>query len=157
MKKNKSPILYPAIEEPQPIAECLFCLDPRFANAFPDFIERELGLKKGNYVPLSVAGGPAALAHPEDMRNRCRYIVRQTMFSCEHFPTIKRFILIGHEDCGYYQVIPTNGNTCNRERADLPIAANFLGLLVPEKAVIEAYYAYFADKSRKRIAFEQVV
>ena len=79
------------------------------------------------------------------------------MFSCEHFPTLKRFILIGHEDCGYYQVIPPNGHTIDREKNDLPVAANFLGLLVPERAVIEAYYAYFYGKGHKQIAFERVV
>ena len=156
-QNGKKLILYPAVQNPQPRAVCIYCVDPRFALAFDGFIVKELGFKEGEFVEMMIAGGPAPLAHPDDMKSRCRYLIRQTMFSCNHFP-IKRIVLIGHEDCGYYEeLVPQNGNpSSTREKDDLPIAAKLLNLMVPEKVVVEVHYAFFADKERTQIAFENI-
>jgi len=147
---------FPATVDPKPVAEVICCIDPRFQAAFQGFIKKTLKLRDEDVVILTIAGGPAPLAHPDDMRSRCRYIIRQTMFSCDHFP-IKRVILIGHQDCGYYSVIPTNGSKSqSREKDDLPVAIKMLDLVVAEGVTIEAYYAFFSDASCTQIAFQKV-
>ena len=154
----KKQTIYPAVENPNAKAIVIYCIDLRYPIAFRLFVEKELGYKEGQVVHIEIAGGPAALAHPKDMKNRCRSMIRQILFSCEHFKSIERVILIGHQDCAYYSVVPRNGNgEKDREKKDLPIAVDLIGLIVPEKVVVQAYYAYFADKKRTKIAFQQIV
>ena len=155
---KKSEVTFPAIVDPKPTVEAIYCVDPRFQLAFEGFLTQTLGLRRGmDVVEPTVAGGPAPLAHPMEMKSRCRYLIRQTIFMCSHFP-INTVVLIGHEDCGYYGIIPQNGSVSKcREKDDLPIAASMLGLVIPERVSIEAYYAYFVDKKRTRIAFEKIV
>ena len=156
-RRKIRPILYPVVQNPQPRGICIYCIDPRFAFAFDGFIEKELGFKEGEFVEMMVAGGPAPLAHPDDMVSRCRIILRQTMFSCQHFP-IKRIVLIGHEDCGYYgELVPNNCRSTTPEKDDLPAAVRLLNLMVPERVIVEAYYAYFANKKRTHISFQKIV
>lgn len=148
---------YPAVANPEVKAIVIDCIDPRFPIAFRRFVEEELGLHEGEFVRIEIAGGPAALAHPKDMFNRCRLMLRQMNFSYDHFGTIVRIILIAHQDCGYYSVVPKNGNNQDREKNDLQEAMFLVSLTSPERTRIEGYYAFFANKSQTRIAFEKVV
>jgi carbonic anhydrase len=149
---------YPAVVDPEVKAIVIYCVDPRFPIAFRRFVPEELGLKEGQFIPITIAGGPAALAHPHDMFNRCRMMLRQMGFSYDHFEKINRIILISHEDCGYYSVVPKNGgNQNNREKNDIPQAIFQVSLTSPEKAKIEGYYAFFVDKKRTLISFEKVI
>ncbi len=149
---------YPATQNPEPKAIVIFCFDPRFRVAFFDFIEKELGLKPWEFIPLIVAGGPAPLAHPKEMFHRCRNMIRQIMFTCNHFRTIKRVYIIGHQDCGYYGIVPaaTDEKSEERERSDLPVAKDLLRLIVPEGAIVETFYAEFTDPERREISFERI-
>ncbi len=156
MIKNGKRLIFPALVNPRPEVEVIHCVDPRFQEAFGRFVREELELPDSKVIRVAIAGGPAPLAHPDDMRSRCRYIIRQTMFSCTNFP-VKRVVLIGHECCGYYQVIPQNGyKGCCRENDDLPVAAKMLDLVVPEKVTVEAYYASFTDKKHTKISFKKI-
>ena len=144
---------FPATVNPKPKAVIICCVDPRFQLAFEMYVREVLGLKEGEAIFLTVAGGPAPLAHPDEMTNRCRYIIRQTMFLCDHFP-IELVVPMGHEDCGYYNVVPQNGKVSStRERDDLVTARKLLGLVIPEGVRIETHYAYFADKAQTKIGF----
>ena len=147
---------YLAAPNPEPKAIVIYCFDPRFRKAFTGFIEEELGLQPWEFIPLTIAGGPAPLAHPEEMFNRCRTLIRQMMFTCEHFKSIKKIILIGHQDCGYYSIVPSNGDKEEREKKDLPIAAKLLKLMIPEGTTIEMYYAHFEDAERTQISFQPI-
>jgi len=42
---------YPALPHPEPEAIVVFCGDPRFQSAIRSFIEDELGLHEGEYLP----------------------------------------------------------------------------------------------------------
>lgn len=154
MKKGNGNLVFPAVKNPKPCAVAIYCLDPRFSDAFDGFIKEGLDLQRWEVIPIIIAGGPAPLAHQKEMSTRARMLIRQLIFLFEHFPSIKRVIAIGHQDCGYYKVIPDKGNTVDREKDDLKGIIFSLGLFVPEGVTIEAHYAYFADKGRTKIAFQ---
>ena len=51
--------VYEAMPEVAPQAVVVYCSAPRFQVAFDQFIEKELGLAKGEFIPLVIAGGAA--------------------------------------------------------------------------------------------------
>lgn len=127
------------------------CSDPRFTTAFEEFILEELGLQKGEFVPINVAGGPAALAHTNEKFDDYMYLSGQIRFFLNHFKSIQKVIIIGHQDCGYYKTLNS------KERDDLPKAAKTISCRVVDAAIeVECYYAKFADKNCDRIVFETI-
>ncbi|MCX6723822.1 MAG: hypothetical protein NT155_01445 [Candidatus Staskawiczbacteria bacterium] len=143
---------YRAIKNPNPKAIFIRCGDPRFRIAFRDF-PKELGFEQGDFVPIDVAGGPAALAYRRTRAADFCHMRRQIEFFLGHFRSIQLVVIIGHQDCGYYKAI---GNPApDQEKLDLPKAAKTIRGMAPE-AEVQSYYAKFADESREEIVFEKV-
>ena len=150
------PKSYPAIAKPRPEALVIHCIDPRFAPAFREFIDGYLNLPPGASVVISIAGGPAVLAYgkrkPEDYLS----FVKQLLFCFKHFKSLKRVIIIAHQDCGYYGELYEEERPKNREKEDLFAEAKAISDLPPGLKV-EAWFARFTDENpARRIAFEQV-
>ena len=59
--------VYEALPHVHPEAAVVYCGDPRLQTAFVPFIENELGLAKGQYIPTVVGGGAGALAYPREV------------------------------------------------------------------------------------------
>jgi hypothetical protein len=127
------------------------CLDPRFHYAFRDFIRDELTLEAPEFVLFAVAGGPGALAHPVKYPDDFSYLQRQINFCLKHFSEVTNIVLIGHEDCGYY-----NGhiNLPGEEKNDLKKAGNFVSVLFGK--TVELYYAKFDGSEKSKIVFEDI-
>lgn len=152
-EKERAVKSYKAIRDPKPSVLILRCSDPRFRIAFRDFTAEELGLAQGEFVPINVAGGPAALAHQKAKPEDFHYLMSQIKFFLEHFDTIRKVVLVGHQNCGYYKTID-HPDKEDKEKKDLPRATDILLHHMPGIKV-ESYYARFSDESRAEIVFEK--
>src|ERR1043166_8318975 len=97
--------VYSVAADPKPAAVVIHCSDPRFQVAFEQFLEHELGLAKGQYIPIIVGGGAGVLAHPQQLPKEFKFLKERFEFYREAFPTVRRIILVNHEDCHYYDSI----------------------------------------------------
>jgi hypothetical protein len=157
---------YVALVNPQPEAIVVYCSDPRLQQAFDEFIAGELGLAKGCFIPLVVAGGAGVLANPERLPKEFRFLKERFELFCSQFSSIKRIVLINHEDCKYYEslgqrVLGLLQGRCafaDLPREDLKSIANIFVRLLSHLGVgVELYYARFADKDHSRVTFEKVI
>ncbi len=147
-------VRYRAVQNPKPTAIIMHCIDPRFSEAFENFIEGELGLKRFRDIVKKIAGGPAPLAYPTEMPNRCKWLKKHLTFLCEKFDSIEKFVAIAHKNCAYYHTVPHNCCDAEVEKRDLPLVGSFLEMTFPGKK-IELYHAKLIEKDT-HIIFEQV-
>ncbi len=158
--------VYPVVPDPKPGAIVIHCSDPRFQAAFEEFLEHELGLVKGQYIPIVVGGGAGVLGHPEQLPKEFKFLKERLEHYRQIFPTARRIILINHEGCRYYENLKTRtlgalGSRFafppNHAREDLSLVARaFRQLLSHLGYSVEFYYAKFADEQRAHIEIEKV-
>ena len=79
---------YPVLPVATPDTIVLWCGDPRFQEAVGRFIEDDLGLKHGQYVPLTLAGGVASLSEPMSLPKEFKYLKETIEFFLGHFQSI---------------------------------------------------------------------
>jgi hypothetical protein len=149
----------------KPEAIVLHCSDPRFQQAFEQFVHQELRLDKGKFIPLIIGGGPSVLAHPEQLPKEFKFIKDRFEFYRENFPTIRRVVLIHHEDCDYYDSLRSKllgflGShlpTSSQDKWGLlsAIAKPVSHLLSRFGLSIEIYQARFTDATQTKIVFTQ--
>lgn len=162
---NTTQKVYSLIES-DPTALVIHCSDPRFQKAFKEFINSELGLKDGDYVPLIVSGGTGPLSEPFKFPKEFKFMKERIEFFLGHFHKLRHIILINHEDCKYYEALKkTLGNSflsravdmIERQKVDLQaVTLNLVKLLGPELHG-ELYYARFADELRKSVVFDRIL
>ena len=158
--------LYDAAPDARPEAIVVHCSDPRFHPAFEQFIQHELGLAKGKFLPLVVGGGAGVLAHPEQLPKEFKFMKDRFEFYKEAFPTVRRVVLINHEDCRYYDSIRQKivgfigshwRGSAVVAREDLGALSKIFGRLLGHLGMpIDLYYARFADPARSKVAFEKI-
>jgi len=143
----------------------VYCSDPRFQGAFEGFLSNELHLAKGSYLPIVVGGGAGAMARPHELPKEFKFMKERLEIARANFSSIRRIILITHEDCRYYGSVKSKilGLLGARlagligPREDLPaVAGVFKNLLSGLGLSVELYYAKFADEGRTKITFEKV-
>jgi hypothetical protein len=157
--------VYEALPQAHPEALVLHCSDPRFQTAFGPFLEHELGLAQGRYIPFVVAGGAGVLAHPERRPKEFKFLRDRFELFHGHFASLRRLVLINHEDCLYYRMLaqavpglpgPGPGSP-HWPRDDLPPIARTVHRLLGHLGWdLELYYARFAAADRAQVAFDQV-
>ena len=157
---------YAAVREAKPEAIIVYCSDPRFQTAFDEFIQKELGLAKGQFMPLIIGGGAGVLGHPEQLPKEFKFLKERFELYREVFPSLRRVVLINHEDCRYYEFLKTKliGFLGQRfvispehARDDLALVSKAFKHLLPHLGfAVEFFYARFADAQRSRIFFEKV-
>jgi hypothetical protein len=156
---------YDAVVDPRPEAIVVHCSDPRFQRAFEQFIEKELKLAKEQVVPLVVGGGAGVLAHPERLPKEFKFMKDRFELIRENFPSIRRVILINHEDCKYYEslkdrvfnLLGVHKTPAEQSREDMGALARIFARLLSHLGVsVELYYAKFTDAGHTRIAFDRL-
>lgn len=163
---TETPNVYAAMPEAAPQAVVVYCSAPRFQVAFDQFIENELHLAKGQFIPLVIAGGAGVLAHPERLPKEFKFMRERLELFRRNYPSIRRIVLINHEDCAYYRMLaekipaflghPADGPD-HRPREDMvPIAAIFSRLLAHLGVQTELYYARFADPDHTQVTFDRI-
>jgi hypothetical protein len=158
--------LYAVISDPKPGAIVIHCSDPRFQAAFEEFLEHELGLAKGGYIPIVVGGGAGVLGHPEQLPKEFKFLKERLEHYREIFPTARRIILINHEGCRYYQHLKSRALAIIGSRLHMPldlgrddlslVAESFRHFLSHLGYHLEYYYAKFADPEHTHIEIEKV-
>jgi hypothetical protein len=162
---STGPRTYEAIQNPRPEAIVVYCSDPRFQPAFREFVETELGLAEGQYIPLVIGGGAGVLAHREQLPKDFKVLKDRLEMHLSKFSSIRRIVLINHEDCQYYETLREKlphlfstyltGPT-DKQRRDLGTVATALLGLLSSRLGMELYYARFQDAEHTKIAFERV-
>jgi hypothetical protein len=165
-QEEKTGRLYAVVPNPQPGAIVVHCSDPRFQPAFSQFLEQELGLAKGSYIPIIVGGGAGVLGHPEQLPKEFKFLRDRLEHYRTIFPTARRIILINHEGCRYYESLRGRaaaflgsrlGLTAHFGRQDLSLVARSFRLLLAHLGyTVELYYARFADAEKANITIEKV-
>jgi hypothetical protein len=172
MEKSTAPgvtakaVTYEAVRDPKPEAIVVYCSDPRFQTAFDQFIQKELGLPKGQFMPLVVGGGAGVLSHPLQLPKEFKFLKERFEVYRDVFPSLRRIVLINHEDCRYYDFLKTKvlgalglrlATSRQHAREDLSLVSlAFKQLLAHLGFTVEFYFAKFADAERSKIVFERV-
>ncbi|MDO8659965.1 MAG: hypothetical protein Q7K54_05215 [Candidatus Parcubacteria bacterium] len=124
------------------------------------------GLKEGTYVPLIIPGGISNFTEPEMLPKNFKVAKEQIQFFLDHFDSIKRVILINHEDCRGYESLKTRigmaflsriGSMMDRQKLDLQKVAKILAAFSSGRVAFELYYAKFADGNHNSAVFEKIV
>ncbi len=159
-------LTYAVVQDPKPGAIVIHCSDPRFQEAFQQFLGHELHLSQGDYIPIVVGGGGGVLAHPEQLPKEFKFLKDRLEHYRSVFPTVRRIVLINHEGCRYYESLKIKtvaylGSRLtlspDHAREDLGLVARvFQHLLAHLGYSVELYYARFADPEHTRIVFEKV-
>lgn len=149
----------------EPKAIVIHCSDPRFQKAFHEFINGELNLPDGTYIPFAISGGVAALSEPLKLPKEFKFIKDRIALFLNLFSSITRIVLINHEDCRHYDAMkdvigelflrhaPTMAE--RQQRDLLGVAKMLLNIFKPDLK-LELYYARFLDPDRKQIVFEEI-
>jgi hypothetical protein len=159
--------VYAAVADPKPSTIVIHCSDPRFQAAFEGFIEHELGLKTGEYIPIIVGGGAGVLGHPEQLPKEFKFIKERLEHYQKIFPTARRIVLINHEGCRYYQSLKARtlgllgsrfSGASGGAREDLSLVARaFQHFLAHLGYTVELYYAKFANPEHTKIEIEKAM
>ena len=164
-ESGANPNVYEVLPHVTPEAIVLYCSDPCFQTAFVPFVENELGLAKGRYVPFVVAGGPGVLANPERRPKEFKFLRDRFELLHEHFASLRRLVLINHEDCAYYRMLAREvpglkepgADLRHWPRADLPSIAQTVHRLCGHLGWnIELYYARFTGADAGHVTFDRV-
>jgi hypothetical protein len=164
---GRSTNVYEAMPHVHPEALVVYCGDPRLQTAFVPFIENELGLAKGQYIPTVVGGGAGALAYPQRLPKEFKFMKDRFELIHRAFPSVKRAVLINHEDCIYYRLLAekipgflTDDAAKLRDRPgeDLNLIAGVFDRLLSYLALRpELYYGKFADADHSKMVFNRVL
>jgi hypothetical protein len=159
--------VYEAMPEARPEAIVVCCSDPRFQAAFEAFLGSELGLTKGRFIPLVIAGGAGVLARPERLPKEFKFVKDRFELCHQYFPSLHRVVLINHEDCVYYRwlsgklaglLLDRAQGLCTQPCQDLELIARVFDRLLSHLGLsLELYYARFTDDSHAKVVFERVL
>jgi len=152
--------------EAEPRVIVVHCSDPRFQSAFDRFIEEELGLKKGEFVPFVVGGGAGVLAHPERLPKEFKFMKERFELFRQNYPSIKRIVLINHQDCAYYKtlkqrVLGAIGQHAHlliqQPRDDMLLIGQIFNRFLSHLGYsLELYFAKFTDETCSQVVFERI-
>lgn len=169
----RSESVFEAVVDPKPEALVLFCSDPRFQAAFDDFLCSDLGLdsRNGECVRIVAAGGSGIAAHPALLPKDFRFLGRRIELHCGASKSIRRLILIGHEDCHWYHdlvksswfvQLGTSEDGAPHDDLARIAKANFvetspIGTLTRKfNLSLELYFAYFSSEDQASIKFAEI-
>ena len=158
--------VYEAMPRARPEAVVVYCGDPRLQTVFVPFIESELRLPKGQYVPVVVGGGAGVLANPERLPKEFKFMKDRFELIHRAFPSVQRAVLINHEDCIYYRLLAEKipgflGDRASKLRdrpgEDMGLIAEVFDRLLSHLGLRpELYYGRFVDAHDSKMTFERV-
>ena len=130
------------LRQPETDVMAVHCSDYRFQAGYQEFLNHKLALN-GNYDLLVIPGGPQCLTLAEYLPKFSWAGWKWLRFLADAH-SLKRLILIQHQDCRWYGTIPLHLHTSPeprlRQEEDLRRARAILGKERPELSV-ELYYA----------------
>jgi hypothetical protein len=141
----------------------IFCGDPRIQTPVNAFIHQTLGLTDGMYVPFTIPGGTASFTEASALPKEFKYVKEAVEFYLLRFPSIKRIVLINHEDCAKYQALCQKigpyfrlaRDIPQRQLDDLALIEKLLSVILSHPVSFERYYAKFANPEHTEMVFEK--
>ena len=153
------------LTDARPIAIVVYCNDPRFQKPIREFIGHDLGLQEGDYVPLVVPGSIASLTEPLRLPKEFKFMKERLEFMLDRFNTVKRIVLINHEDCRHYQMLGNSlgaiflqhvQHMTERQLRDLKLVSGTILALAAPGLQLEMYYARIVKNGAVTVKFERV-
>ncbi len=147
---------YP-LQEGSPDALVLHCSDPRFQEAFRQFI-KDLGVQRP--APIAIPGSCASFGTNAFTPKNWYTLKNQIELLAEHnsFP---RVILINHDDCKGYEAVSKwlRGLVSIEQRKHLKMLAEFLRKNYLPNSRLELYQARIVDglDGKRTVQFEQII
>jgi hypothetical protein len=157
-------LIYPTLPVASPQALIFWCGDPRIQAAVNGFIAKELGLKNGDYIAITVLGGIASFSEQLKLPKDFKFMRDTLQFSLDNFGSLTRVILINHEDCARYRAFSGRlgsaflrgaGSIVERQRADLTNVGRTIASLAGRSISCEGYYGAFANPEHTMLRFEK--
>ena len=150
---------YPFADVSGADAVVVHCSDPRFQEAFKEFVRDELGIEHPAYivVPGSVSSVGLELVMPKHLKT----LKDQVEFMVAHAKH-PRLVLINHEDCAAYgrlhELIHQKVNIPARQLEDLKKAVEVFRKYIPALNNIEIYLAHLDPKmpADSKVYFEKI-
>jgi hypothetical protein len=134
------------IERAETEVLAVYCSDYRFQAGVREFVGEGLGLR-ANYDGLAVPGGPQCLVEVGALP-KFSWAARKWLRMLIRAHSLKRLVLIAHQDCGWYKWLedwqPTRGAVRQRQEDDLRTASRAALQLVPELTA-DLFYAGWND------------
>ncbi len=163
-KVPSGPKTYDIMATAAPTALVVHCGDPRFQAPIALFLKSELGLVPGEYIPLIVRGGVASLNLAEILPKEAKYPRETAKAYLETFGSMRRVVLINHEDCGKYKglqkamsfLFTSVEGIANRQVGDLHKVAEIILGFSPRHVEVEKYMAKFANSEHTKVKFEKL-
>jgi len=122
------------------------CSDYRFQSGIREFLDEGLGLR-ANYDRLVVPGGPQCLVEVSALP-KFAWASRKWSRMLIKAHSLKRLVLIAHQDCGWYKWLeewqPTRGAVRKKQEDDLRAARCTALQLVPSLTA-DLFYAGWND------------
>jgi hypothetical protein len=120
----------------------VYCSDHRLQAGIREFLDENLNLR-ANYDSVVVPGGPQCLVEVGALP-KFAWVSRKWSRVLIQLHSLKRMILIAHQDCGWYRWLddyqPSRTPVRHGQEEDLRAAAKALSQLAPDLAV-ELFYA----------------
>jgi hypothetical protein len=126
----------------------IHCSDPRFQDAFHNFIRNDLGLER--YALIAVPGGPQLLTALEYLPKFAWAGWRWLKF-LDKLGNTERVVLIAHEDCRWYQEMGLALSLPAEQKQDLDLRAAAAAL--KERFRTTRVDLYFARRQDGRFLF----
>jgi hypothetical protein len=164
-KTPSKEILYDAINGSAE-AIVVHCADPRFQKAFREFINKELKLEEGKYIPIVISGAVASLSEPSSFPKEFKVVSDLIDLFLTRHNSIKMIVLINHEDCKKYEAMKgvlgrlflgKLATIAEKQKKDLVSVALNLLQMHKQKPAVRLFYGKFANDQHSQIAFEEVV
>jgi len=131
------------------------CSDYRFQAGIREFLDEGLGLR-ANYDGLVVPGGPQCLVEVDTLP-KFAWAARKWSRMLLQAHSLKRLVLIAHQDCGWYKWLeqwqPTRGAVRRKQEDDLRAASRAALQLLPGLST-DLFYAGWNDAGA--VTFEAV-
>jgi hypothetical protein len=143
------------IERTETEVLAVHCSDYRFQAGIREFLDEGLGLQ-ANYDRLVVPGGPQCLVEVETLP-KFAWAARKWSRMLVQAHSLKRLVLIAHQDCGWYKWLeqwqPAGGAVRGKQEDDLRTARRTALQLVPGLTA-DLFYAGWNDAGA--VTFEAV-
>lgn len=125
----------------------VYCSDHRIQAGIREFLDESLNLR-ANYDSLVVPGGPQCFVEVEGLP-KFAWASRKWSRALIQLHSLKRLVLIAHQDCGWYRWLedyrPSRGSVRRRQEEDLRAAGQAVRRFDPELVLDLGYAAWDTD------------
>jgi hypothetical protein len=145
-----------AFPNPKPEVHCNKCYDARIAFSQDEFLEKKFGVVNDNGKG-KVTSLPGGFAFSTPGTKKFEVALTILRFTLKHFTSITTYVVLGHDECGWFR---ENGES-GKELADLleykKIAKAEIKRHFPHRKIkVIAFFGRFTSPKQKKAKFKKV-